>query len=41
MMEVLLDTQNCMITLSESSKKENLKQQVRNKQTWWLYVKNT
>ena len=38
MMEVLLGTQNYMIILSESIKKENVKQQVRNKQNWWLYL---
>ena len=41
MMEVLLGTQNYMIILSESIKEENVKQQVRNKQTWWLYIKSS
>ena len=38
-MEVLLGTRNYMITLSESIKKENVKQKVRIQGIWWLYIK--
>ena len=40
MLEVLLGTQNYMIPFSESIKKENVKQCIRNKQTCWLDVIN-
>ena len=37
-MEVLLSTRNHTITFSESIKKENVKQELRNKRIWWLYL---
>ena len=37
-MEILLSTRNYTMTFSESIKKENVKQELENKRTWWLYL---